>query len=279
MHHLVSIERGRAVLQPMEDSPFPTSITFQHRELKQNRPHLKITMTSLCKGSMPVSRSCPICVIFPTTDHKTHTYFDRVDLKRVQQIFSELHKTAFEAIKKTVVSRECLTTIDFTLMLEHRIFVMTDANDYQSGVVFSFGESWETAHPVAFDSMMFKGVELNYPVHEKEMLAIIRALQRWCSDLIGVPFMVYTDHKTLENFDCQCDLSQRQSRWMEFMSQYDCKIVYVKGEENCAADALSQTSFKAEELASIPYLPDNHRWHLWPRSREALKAHFWESGK
>ena len=171
--------------------------------------------------------------------------------------WEDKHETAFEAIKKTVVSRECLTTIDFTLMPEHRIFVTTDASDYQSGVVLSFGESWETAHPVAFDSMMFKGVELNYPVHEKEMLAIIRALQRLCSDLIGVPFMVYTDHKTLENFDCQCDLSQQQSRWMEFMSQYDCKIVYVKGEENCVADALSQTSFKAEELASIPYLPDN----------------------
>jgi hypothetical protein len=44
---------------------------------------------------------------------------------------------------------------------------------------------------------------------------------------------------------------------MKFMSQYDCKIVYVKGEDNCVADALSQTSFEAEKSASIPYPLDN----------------------
>jgi hypothetical protein len=92
-------------------------------------------------------------------------------------------------------------------MPDQKIFVTTDASDYQSGAVLSFGESWETARPVAFDSMTFKGAELNYPIHEKEMLTIICALQRWRADLIGVPFVVYTDHKTLENFDCQRDLS------------------------------------------------------------------------
>lgn len=84
---------------------------------------------------------------------------------------------------------------------------MMDASDYQSVAILSFGKTWEMVCPVVFDSMTFKGAELNYPVHEKEMLAIICALQKWCLDLIGVPFMVYTDHKTLENFDCQQDLS------------------------------------------------------------------------
>ena len=55
--------------------------------------------------------------------------------------------------------------------------------------------------------MTFKGAELNYPVHEKEMLAIIRVLKRWCSDLIGTPFLIYTNHKTLENFEKQKELS------------------------------------------------------------------------
>lgn len=48
-----------------------------------------------------------------------------------------------------------------------------DASDYQSGTVLSFGKSWETMQPVAFNSMMFKGAEYNYPVHEKEMLPIV----------------------------------------------------------------------------------------------------------
>jgi hypothetical protein len=166
--------------------------------------------------------------------------------------WSQKYENAFQKIKEAVISRECLTTIDHEMMPENKIFVTTDASDYQSGGVLSFGPTWETARPVVFDSMTFKGAELNYPVHEKEMLAVIRALKRWRSDLIGVPFTVYTDHKTLENFGSQKDLSRRQARWMEFLSQYDCKIVYVKGEDNSVADALSRTTFKAETAAKHP---------------------------
>ena len=54
-----------------------------------------------------------------------------------------------------------------------------------------------------YKSMQLKGAELNYPVHEKELLSIIRALKRWRVDLIGIPFTVYTDHRTLENFHKQ----------------------------------------------------------------------------
>ena len=64
-------------------------------------------------------------------------------------------------------------------MPEFKIFVTTDASDLCSGAVLSFGETWETARPVAFDSMTFKGAELNYPVHEKELLAIKEALRTW----------------------------------------------------------------------------------------------------
>ena len=88
--------------------------------------------------------------------------------------------------------------------------------------------------------MTFKKAELNYPVHEKEMLAVIRALKKWHVNLLGSPFFIYTDHKTLENFNVQKDLSRRQARWMEFMSQFDAKIIYIKGDDNTVADALSR---------------------------------------
>ena len=72
-----------------------------------------------------------------------------------------------------------MTTIDFGKMPEYKIFVTMDASDKCSGAVLSFGSSWETARPVTFDSMTFKGAELNYPVHEKELLAVIRVLKKW----------------------------------------------------------------------------------------------------
>ena len=122
----------------------------------------------------------------------------------------------------------------------------------------SFGKTWSSARPVAFDSMTFKGAELNYPVHEKELLAIIRALKKWRVDLLSSLFFIYMDHKTLENFNTQKDLSRRQARWMELMSQHDAKIIYIKGDDNCVADALSRLpTDKAltdtENVAQHPY--------------------------
>jgi hypothetical protein len=52
-------------------------------------------------------------------------------------------------------------------------------------------------------------------------------------------FFVYTDHRTLENFDTQGDLSHRQLQWQEFLSQYDMTITYIRGEGSTVADALS----------------------------------------
>ena len=88
--------------------------------------------------------------------------------------------------------------------------------------------------------MQLKGAEKDYPVHEKELLAIVRALKKWHLDLLGSEIVVYTDHHTLENFDTQKDLSHCQLHWQELMLQFDMQIVYIKGEDNCVTDALSQ---------------------------------------
>ena len=149
------------------------------------------------------------------------------------------HQHAFDAIKHLVTSRQCLTAIDHDAA-GMNIYVTTDASDFATGAVLSFGETWETARPVAYDSVTFKGPELNYPTHEKELLAIIRALKKWKADLLGSSFFVYTDHKTLLNFHKQSNLSRRQMRWMEELAIYDCKFVYVRGEDNTVADALSR---------------------------------------
>ena len=197
-------------------------------------------------------------------DLATHCkVLEELTQKRYEREFPEWtqnRQNAFDAIKQLVVSRECLTVIDPDLMPEYKIFVTTDASDIASGAVLSFGKTWETARPVAYDSCSFKGAELNYPVHEKEMLAVVCALKKWKYELLGAPFFVYTDHKTLLNFHTQRDLSRRQARWMELLSIYDCKFVYVKGEANSVADALSRlpsltcpSSNDADIVASHPY--------------------------
>lgn len=151
-----------------------------------------------------------------------------------------MYQAAFDNIKQIVVSRECLTVIDHAKLNTNKIFVTTNASDQCTGAVLSFGPTWEPNRPVTFNSSIMKDAELNYPVHEKEMLAIICAMNKWKYDLIGSSFFVYTNHKTLLKISTQKDLSCRQACWMEALSMYNCKFVYVKGEHNMVADALSR---------------------------------------
>ena len=103
--------------------------------------------------------------------------------------------------------------------------------------------------------MQLKAAKKNYPIHEKELLTLIRALKKWRADLLGSPIYVYTDHKTLENFDTQKDLSRRQLRWQEFLSQYNIQMTYICGEDNTVVDALSRVppnSFPNETVKNSP---------------------------
>jgi len=76
--------------------------------------------------------------------------------------WDDVHEQAFRDIKKIIVSRDCLTTIDFSKMPANKIYVTTDTSDTCWGTVLSFGLTWETVCPVAVDSYTFKGVEPNY---------------------------------------------------------------------------------------------------------------------
>ena len=153
--------------------------------------------------------------------------------------WSASHQLAFDGIKRLVTSPVCLTTIDHDNPGDNHIFLTTDASDYRMGAVLSWGPDWKSTWPVTFNSSPLRGAELNYPVHEKELLAIIRGLKKWCIKLLGNPVLVYTDHRTLQNFHTQYHLSRRQARWSECMSQFDLEIWYIKGDDNDAADALS----------------------------------------
>ena len=149
------------------------------------------------------------------------------------------HQKAFDAIKALVTGTECLTVIDYEDTTK-KIFVTTDASERRTGAVLSFGETWETARPVAYDSYQLNSAEKNYPVHEKELLAIVKALKKWRTSLLGTHFQIFTDHRTLEYFQSQKEMSRRQMRWSMYLADFDYEITYIRGEDNTVADALSR---------------------------------------
>ena len=168
---------------------------------------------------------------------------DKLTTKECNKAFptwTDRHKAMFREIKALIVSADYLMMIDPSLMPKHKIFVTTNASNIGSGAVLTFSPTYETAHPIAYNSHTFKGAKLNYPVHEKELLVIVHALAKWHTDLLSHTFEVWTDHWSLEHFGTQHNLSHQQAHWMEFMSQYDATIHYLPGAQNSVADALSQ---------------------------------------
>ena len=121
-----------------------------------------------------------------------------------------------------------------------KIFVTTDASDRRTGAVLSFGETWETAHPVVYESYQLNDAKKNYPVHEKELLAIVKALKKWRTSLLGTHFQIFTDHRTLGYFQSQKDMSRRKMRWSMYLADFYYEIIYIRGEDNTTADALSR---------------------------------------
>lgn len=176
------------------------------------------------------------------------------------------HQHAFEAIKALVVRHKCLTVIDANAG-DNKIFINCDASDLRTGAILSWGMTWENAHPIAFDSMQLKDAQKNYPVHKKEMLVIVCALKKWCLDLLGSQILVYSDHCTLEIFKMQKDLSHQQVQWMEYFSQFDMTIVYIWGEDNIVADALSHMPEVpgTNETEDVDVTDPTARWDVWTK--------------
>lgn len=177
--------------------------------------------------------------------------FTTKEAEKTYPPWTEAAQNTFNGIKGLVTNARCLTTIDHQNPGENRIFLHTDASHFRTGAVLSFGPSPETARPVAFDSIALTGPQLNYPVHDKELLAIVRALKKFRADLIGEHFTIFTDHQPLKYFLQQKDLSRRQARWQELLGKYDFDITYIRGEDNVIADALSRfPNEPSEDLVS-----------------------------
>lgn len=189
--------------------------------------------------------------------------------------WGEEQQEAFNKIKNLVLSRQCLTVIDHKTPGDQQIFVTCNASDRGTGAVLSFGTEWKSARLVAFESMQLKSSEKNYPVHEKELLAIVRALSRWHFDLLGSHFKIFTDHRTLEYFLMQKDLSWQQAQWQEFLAQYDFEIVYLKGKENMVVDALSRVEHKDKDNIVAPVFTVKADTDLVEKIKEGYQKDDW----
>lgn len=162
-----------------------------------------------------------------------------VTLTKKGALFTWKHteQAAFELLKTRFCEAPVLKAWD----PEHPTFVEPDASGFAVGGVLTQEDPTGGRRVVAYYSKRLLPAERNYPIHDKELLAIIRCLQAWRAELTScASFTILSDHKNLKYFMTKRMLSERQVRWAEILSRFNFDLMYRPGRENAAPDALSR---------------------------------------
>jgi len=153
--------------------------------------------------------------------------------------WSRREQTAFKDLKTAVTTAPVLMSPqDLELF-----WIEADSSDFATRAVLSQQSATDRKwHPVAFYSKSLSSMERNYEIHNKEILAIIRALEEWRHFLEGTthPVEIWTDHKNLEYFMTAKKLNHRQARWSLHLARFDFLLHHHPGYTIGKPDALSR---------------------------------------
>nr|XP_028945303.1 uncharacterized protein LOC114819816 [Malus domestica] len=138
---------------------------------------------------------------------------------------------AFEALKQVLSTTSVLALPDFT----KPFVVETDASGNGIGAILS-----QEGHPIAYLSKSLSGRTLQLFTYDKEMLAIVFAVQHWCHYLLGQHFRIITDHQPLKHFLEQRITTPQQQKWLVKLLGYNYSVEYKPSPQNSAPDALSR---------------------------------------
>jgi len=174
--------------------------------------------------------------------------------KNVKFVWSLEAQNAFDTLKSKSTSYPVLIHPNRDLPF----IVETDSSNFAIGAVLSQKSPEDkSVHHVAFFSRSLSSTEKNYPIYDKELLAIVSALETWRHFLKGTstPFTIYSDHRNLLFQKKPQKMTQRLIRWSLFLSEFNFKILYRSGSSNGKPDALSRRPDYADPDDSSLDLP------------------------
>ena len=174
---------------------------------------------------------------------------------KIPFLWSPAAEAAFTKLKMLFSSAPVLIHPDPT----SQFIVEVDASDSGVGAVLSQrSTSDQKQHPCAFFSRQLSPAEKNYDVGNRELLAVVLALQEWRHWLEGSshPFIVWSDHKNLSYLRSARRLNSRQARWALFLGRFQFTLTCRPGSKNIKPDALSrQFALPLEDTAGSTILP------------------------
>lgn len=159
--------------------------------------------------------------------------------------WNEEAEKAFQTLKTAVTSSPVLTLPNFELPFE----IKCDASGKGVGAVLM-----QMKHPIAYFSKAFTASKLSKSAYDKELMALVLAIQHWRHYLLGRRFVVYSDQKSLKHLLQQRITTANQQEWMAKLLGFDFEVVYKVGVENKVADALSRQHEEAtiQTMLSFP---------------------------
>ena len=118
--------------------------------------------------------------------------------------------------------------------------IMTDASLLAAGAVLLQTDANEELHPCAYFSRTFTVAQQNYNIYDRELLAVILALEKWQQYLQGTqhPITIITNHKNLSYIKDHRKLSRQQACWSLFLQDFNIVWQVTPGTKMALANAL-----------------------------------------
>jgi hypothetical protein len=167
----------------------------------------------------------------------------RLTGKTVPFVWNEEAEEAFQRLKERIAADVMLAFPD-----QDRPFtVTTDASEYAIGAVLSqMDPTSGIERPVMFLSKALDRTQSNWCTPEKELYAVVYALEKFRPYIYARPFTLVTDHRALLWCCGKRNVHGQLARWSVTISQYAQDIKYIQGRNNHVADALSRAPFQEE---------------------------------
>uniref|UniRef100_A0A2N9FSQ6 RNA-directed DNA polymerase n=1 Tax=Fagus sylvatica TaxID=28930 RepID=A0A2N9FSQ6_FAGSY len=167
--------------------------------------------------------------------------------------WTESCEVAFKKLVQLLTSAPIMQAPDWSLPFE----IMCDASDYAVGAVLGQRKD-KKPHVIYYASRTLNSAQMNYTTTEKELLAVVFALDKFRSYLMGTSIVVFTDHAALRYLLSKKDAKARLIRWILLLQEFNLQIKDKKGVENVVADHLSRLTFEEvkEEIPIRDSFPD-----------------------
>jgi len=168
----------------------------------------------------------------------------RLIRKDVLFVWFQKCQIAFNILKKVFIFKIILCHYNS----DHKIVIEINALNYVfEDILFQYDEN-EIFHSVTYFLKKHNSVECNYEIYDKELMIIVRAFEKWQSELEDSIYSVemIMNHKNLEYFMSIKQLSHHQARWSEFLSRFNYHIAY---HFNKIDDKLNALTRRSEDLS------------------------------